>query len=407
MARRATGRIIETAGRDGRTYRALRFTAYGKRRYLSLGPVTRTEAEAELRHVLADVERGTWEPAAAPTPPPEVTIPTFHEYAARWWQLNEGRLGERTRTDYLWRMDHLLPTFAAKRLDEITYDDVEGYIAAKLAEGVLGASSINKTIKLMAQVLDGAVERDLIGRNPAKGKDRRLRERAPRRTYLDTAAQIDALLRAGATLDRNAQTQYRHVERKAILTVFAFAGLRIGELCALRWADVDLAAGWLHVGDAKTDAGRRRIKLRGALRDELAAVKARARYAEPGHHVFASAKGTAPSIDNVRSRVVNAAVKQANETADEAAEKGKAAVHLPAGITPHSLRRTFASLLYALGENPAVVMAEMGHTDPGLALRIYAQAMRRDEAEVAQLRALVDGATLTEVGEPSTMRAAA
>ncbi|MGP0048684.1 MAG: hypothetical protein ACLPZR_07510 [Solirubrobacteraceae bacterium] len=33
----------------------------------------------------------------------------------------------------------------------------------------------------------------------------------------------------------------------------------------------------------------------------------------------------------------------------------------------------------------------MGHTDPALALRVYAQVMRRDEGEKARLRALVDG----------------
>ena len=37
------------------------------------------------------------------------------------------------------------------------------------------------------------------------------------------------------------------------------------------------------------------------------------------------------------------------------------------------------------------VMDEMGHTDPGLALRVYRQAMRRGEEEKAQLRALVEG----------------
>jgi integrase len=64
---------------------------------------------------------------------------------------------------------------------------------------------------------------------------------------------------------------------------------------------------------------------------------------------------------------------------------------LPEALTPHSLRRTFASLLYALGESPRTVMAEMGHADEGLALRVYAQTMRRDEDLVA-LRALVEGA---------------
>ena len=36
-------------------------------------------------------------------------------------------------------------------------------------------------------------------------------------------------------------------------------------------------------------------------------------------------------------------------------------------------------------------MAEMGHTAPALALRVYAQAMRMDEGERGKLRALVDG----------------
>jgi hypothetical protein len=39
-------------------------------------------------------------------------------------------------------------------------------------------------------------------------------------------------------------------------------------------------------------------------------------------------------------------------------------------------------------------MQEMGHTDPALALSIYAHAMRRDEGENERLKALVDGVDL-------------
>jgi integrase len=73
---------------------------------------------------------------------------------------------------------------------------------------------------------------------------------------------------------------------------------------------------------------------------------------------------------------------------------------LPDRLTPHSLRRTFCSLLYALGEDPGTVMDEMGHTDPALALRVYRQAMKRSEVEKAKLRALVEGGELT--GEQGT-----
>jgi integrase len=72
---------------------------------------------------------------------------------------------------------------------------------------------------------------------------------------------------------------------------------------------------------------------------------------------------------------------------------------LPAGLTPHSLRRTFASVLYALGDTPPDVMAEMGHTGPQLALAIYAHAMRRADGERERLRALVNGADWAASGQ--------
>jgi integrase len=170
-----------------------------------------------------------------------------------------------------------------------------------------------------------------------------------------------------------------------MLATLVFAGLRISELSALRWRDVDLDAGWLHVGESKTDAGRRRVKLRGALRRELATVRARHPDACPDGFVFATGRGGRLRPDNFRPRVLRTAMERAN--ANLTGQK----MPPPERIIPHSLRRTFASILYAIGEDPGVVMDEMGHTDPGLALRVYRQAMRRGEDEKVALRALMDG----------------
>lgn len=393
MPRRPTGQIIEHTGADGLTYRRLRFTAGGKRRFVSLGAVGAAEAERELRHVLADVERGTWRPAdRAPAP---VEMPTFHEFAEQWWLRNEGRFAAKTHKDYRWRLEqHLLPHFADKPLDGITFDLVETYVAAKLAEGTLGASSINKTVILLAAILETAVERELIARNPAKGKGRRVRERAPRRSYLDTAEQIRALLDAAGELDAEATRERAHVHRRATVAVLALGGLRIGELCALRWRDIDLASGWLHVQDAKTDAGRRSVKLRGALRDELLTLRATVgAVGDSAGYVFQARGGGRMSEDNVRARVIGGSVKRANRRLAE-----NDLPPLPEGISPHSLRRTFASVLCTIGEDPGTVMDEMGHTDPAFTLRVYRQSMRRDDSEKARLRALVEGADLALIG---------
>ena len=94
------------------------------------------------------------------------------------------------------------------------------------------------------------------------------------------------------------------------------------------------------------------------------------------------------------------AIKLANERLAEAGEPP-----LPAGLTPHSLRRTFASVLYALGSTPPVVMAEMGHTGPQMALAIYAHAMGREEGQLEALRALVEGADWAANGQQEPVSA--
>jgi len=413
MARRATGTVVEHRGADGSTFRALRFTAYGKRRYLSLGAVSELDAERQLGHVLADVDRGTWQPPRQ-APAPAAEEPTFHVYAERWWLERERELAPNTQADYKWRLEsHLLPFFGEHLLTAITIAEVDRYKAAKLAEADLlqkaraaalargekytgprgiTAPSINKTLTTLSAILETAEERELIGRNPAAGKRRRVRVRKPRRTWLDTASQIEALLAAAGELDAEAPA-HKQVARRAMLATLAFSGLRIGELLDLRWRDVDLAAGRLRVGRAKTEAGQRDVTLLPVLRDELTALKASGGNVSPSGYVFGTTKGGQQSASNVRTRVLAAAVRRANDNLAEAEENP-----LPDHLTPHSLRRTFASVLYAIGRQPPEVMVEMGHTDPSLALRIYAHAMRLDGAEKGRLHALVEGAELADIG---------
>jgi len=428
MARPTVGSITQHVGKDGRVYRSLRFVAYGKRRRVPLGPVSVAAAEAALRHTIADVERGAWQPPVAPTPPaePERT-PTFGEFGMEWWTLTKGQFAASTQADYWWRLTvHLAPYFNGVRLDEITFDVVERYVAGKLAGVVyeegrevgkdtpLSARSINMTVMLLGAILERAQERRLIDYNAAKGRGRRVRERRPDRGHLDSAVHIRALLDAAGELDNEAPAARKHIERRAMLATLTFAGLRIGELLALRWRHVDLAGGWLTITEAKTDAGTRKVKIRGALRDELLTVRGRHQDAPQAAFVFAAAEGGALSPGNFRRRVLGAPAKVVGEeetpgtgAVGRANKKLEAEglPPLPEGLTPHSLRRTFCSLLYALGEDPGTVMDEMGHTDPGLALRVYRKAMRRGESETAELRALVEGVIVANGGQRAEIEA--
>ena len=265
----------------------------------------------------------------------------------------------------------------------------------KIDHRPLSNETINKLLVRLGQILDTAEERELIVRNPMRvnTKNRKLKVSKPRRSYLDSARQIVALLDAAGELDRAARSDHRHLARRAMFAALVFSGMRLGELLALRWRDVDLADGWLYVGRSKTDAGSgRRIKIRPALRDALLELKAgAAAYTNPDALVFGTATGRPHSQSNVR-RMMRNAVGRAGARLREADE-----APLPK-VSPHSLRRTFASVMFALGESIPDVMADGGWADSKTPLTVYAHAMRREPGENERLRALVEGAELGGLG---------
>jgi integrase len=180
-----------------------------------------------------------------------------------------------------------------------------------------------------------------------------------------------------------------------------FAGLRLGEALALHWEDVDLGVGTIRVRNAKTDAGVRTVNLLPVLSNELTAYKATLE--EPGNELlFGTRNGRPWKPSNVRLKILAPAAQRASAHLER-----KGLAPLPPGITPHSLRRTFASLLFALGESPPYVMSQMGHTTAGLTLALYARDMNRRDGERDRLRALVqDAPSATDIPRSSTSTAA-
>jgi integrase len=396
MPRRATGEVIERRRGDRRTF-ALRFRAYGRRHFLTLGSSdegwTRQRAEAELRYVLADVERGVWAPELA-RPAEGPATPTFHEFASEWLESRRAELRPASIADYSWQLcNHLLPFFHQHRLPQITVAEVDRYREFKVREALLGPESINKTITRLGQILAVAEERDLIARNPVRvnTRNRKLKTKRRRPVFLESAEQIVVMIDAATELD--AKPEARTAGRRALIATLIYAGLRIGEATALRWRDIDLANGRISVGDSKTEAGIRLVDVLPALRDELTSHRHAAATAGPDDLVFPTSSGSRRDKDNARERVIRPVVAAADELL---ARRGHSP--LPEGVTAHKLRHTFASILYVRGEDPAYVMAQLGHSDPGFTLRVCAHAMRRDEGDKDRLRAFVEGRDWAPMG---------
>jgi integrase len=361
MARRATGQVIKP--KDGRGW-AIRFRAYGKRRYVALGTTdegwSREKAEAELRHVLADVERGIWKPAEPMPEPAEREVPGLHAFASEWLSAREPELRPRTIADYEWCLsNHLLPFFGDYRLDQIDIAAVDAYKAEKMKQGTLGAAQINKTLKALAMIIDTAIEYELIDRaNPARGRRRRVKTEAPRRTWVEPE-QLLALLDAAPKGHR------------IVLATLAGAGLRVGEACALDWRDLDLSTGTLTVQASKTSAGRREVDMPAALVTELWTLAARSSRTGLDDPVFVGTHHTRQTPANVARRL-KTAIRRANPKLVELS-----ITPISERVTPHSLRRTYASLRYACGDDVVFVAEQGGWSDPSFPIRVYARSVRR------------------------------
>ena len=422
MPRRSTGAVVERRTKRGVVY-ALRFYAAGERRYETLGTDAegwnRRKAEDELAAVMAAVRSGSWSPRAVEPSTRVETDPTFHEFASEWYEGVAPGLGERTRVDYLWRLsNHLLPRFASYRLSEITVEEVDRYrhfkqrereaLKAARAEQLarppaererlprpLSNGSINKTIRLLAVILEQAVEYGHVDRNVAQGRKRLLRESKPSRSYLQPD-QVAALLAAAGELDAEARLSDTG-RRRPILATLTLAGLRISEALELRWRDVNLADRILRVQESKTDAGFREVKITPTLQEVLSEYRTRTRHGGASDFVFPTSEGRRDSPSNIRSRFLAKAVERANVALSE---HGREPI---VSATPHSLRRTFISLLLATGADVPYVMAQAGHTDPKMTLGVYAQVIASKTDHGAALDGLVEASDWALTGTGASL----
>jgi integrase len=110
-------------------------------------------------------------------------------------------------------------------------------------------------------------------------------------------------------------------------------------------------------------------------RDELLAyvMDRRARGLPGGatDYFFGTARGGRRDPDRFRDRILYRARDRASATRESAG--------LPAlaPITPHSLRRTWATFCAQIGRDPKWVSAQIGHTDPEFTFSVYQQVSTR------------------------------
>ena len=136
-------------------------------------------------------------------------------------------------------------------MDVRQVDEFRTYLQAK----GLGPRRCNMVLGTLAQILDDAVDYQLLDVNPARGRRRMLKVPKAPRSFLKPDMVIDLLDQAGAY--EAALLPHLRYGRRALVALLCLAGLRIGEAVNLKVGQLDIHGGRLRVIDSKTDAGVR------------------------------------------------------------------------------------------------------------------------------------------------------
>jgi integrase len=229
------------------------------------------------------------------------------------------------------------PSLGKEPLDEISRADVQEVVDELSADG-LAATTIETTVNAVRAIYRHEIGRDRLKTNPTRGIT--LPSGGGRRERFATPTEARALIAAVGEADR------------AIWATAFYAGLRRGELMALRDQAVDLDAGEIHVvagwdtleGEQPTKGRERRtVPIIGELRTILAAH--RLRTGRRGGDLMFGVSEVSPF-----------APRSLQKRADAAWEAAKLE-----RVTPHDCRHTFASIAIAGGVNIGTVSAALGH----------------------------------------------
>jgi integrase len=334
---------------------------------------TKREAQVERARLISELASGAYV---------EPSKQTLEQYFTAWladWAPQKA--GPKCLERYGQLGKHLIAAIGGKPLQQIRGGDL--LRAYQQAGTKLADRTVKDVHKVARRVFGHAMKQGDIKRDPSKEID------APRARPTEAAVLRDhelPVMLAGL----------RGVLHTIAVVAFG-TGMRRGELCALRWQDVDLQAGRLEVKrsleqtrkgglrfkEPKTKHGRRTITLAPSVVACLQAHRVRqleqrmqlglGRAADDAL-VFATYDGQVRAPDGL--------TKQFSEA--------MAGIGLP-HIGLHSLRHTHASLLIKAGEDIVTISRRLGHSSPSITLNVYGHLVSSKDGTAAAVEAVLGG----------------
>jgi integrase len=355
---------------DGRQVQKKIGPAWGERGRPVAGYFTKRLAEDWLQDVLDQARRGT-------LPGMQKTGVTFADAAAEWLRYIEQDRGRKPSTVRGYRSTlnaHLLPAFGAMAVEDISSDDIERWIA-----GLDG--SVRMRNKLLIQLHGILARAKKLYRLPtnAAAEVEKFPQRRSGEIDVFSPEEVWALVRAATS-----------AQDAAIYLTAAFTGLRMGELLALCWRDVDFGGSVIRVR-ASYYLGSLTTPKSGKVRAVPMAPDVAAALAQLGQRRDWVGDDDLVFVGEAGGYLDGSALRRRYKTALAAA-----------GLRPlrfHDLRHTFGTRMIAKADIRRV-QEWMGHADIQTTMRYLHYAPRAEDAAlVAEAFAVRD-----ELGRPGTSR---
>lgn len=365
--------IVEASFGTGKDGKRLRVKKTGFR--------TQKEAEAYLNEYANNVNKGNIKIEARNI--------NFGEFIEQWFNDHKSKtLSINTKTNYSSRIyTHILPRLGRYKLTEIDNLTIQSFYNTLIEEG-LKPSTVKKIIETLSNCFKYAKKMKLITSIPTDIEKMPLDK--PKIEYWNKG-QLDFFLNS-----------IKNTSLYTPILIDVLTGLRIAELCGLRWKDINFDNRSIEVNCQiifdrlnnalvptevlKTDKSHRIIKIPNILVDHLKAVKEDIK-PNDNNFIITNRYGLIFNPRNLSmnfTREVSKYKKSLDELEKELGYTPKDYMQLQQ-ITFHGLRHTHATLLILNGENVKVVSERLGHKDISTTLNTYTHVMEDMKENTASL----------------------
>lgn len=315
---------------------------------------------------------------------------TLNEWFFQWEKVYRvGNVKENTlNNNHRQYMKHFSDTIGRMKIKNIRQIDITN-ILNTLSENGQRYSSLARYVELLSMMFNDAISNELVDNNPARGALKGRKQDAKEKRILTEQEEKRFI-----EFVRND----RYYKSYAPMFILGFGtGMRIGEILALTWKDIDFKNDTIHVDKTlcklsdyvkqggktyftittpKTVSSVRDVPMLGKVkealleqrknRDKLNSISIDG-YTD---FVFTGRTGNVFYAENIRGAIKHI-VGRMNREENEAAEAEGREPIVFGDFTPHCMRHTFATRCYEKGVKEKVVQKILGHSKLDMTLNVY------------------------------------